>query len=64
MRKLMIWFCLTLVCVTLLLISLAGCDFCVLGDACSAGVMSGPQATMTSAANELHIQLTQLAEGK
>ena len=57
----MIWFCLTLVVITILLISLAGCNPCVLGDACEGGIMQPINATLTSAALEWHIQQTEMA---
>ena len=62
MRKLMIWFCLTLTVITILLISLTSCNPCVLGDACEAGVMQPINATLTSAAGEWHIQQTEMAK--
>ena len=64
MKRFMIWFCLTLVVITILLISLAGCkrNPCVLGDACEAGIMQPINATLTSAALEWHIQQTEMAK--
>ena len=59
----MIWFCLTLVVITILLISLAGCkrNPCVLGDVCEAGIYDAIDKTATYGADEWHIQQTEMA---
>lgn len=50
--------------ILLILASLFLSACCFLGDACESGVMDSVNATETSAANELHIQLTLQAQAQ
>jgi len=65
MKRFMTFFCITVICVTLLLITLAGCDGCIPGDASRECINrsirqteQAADATAAHAADELHIQLT------